>query len=320
MAEKKGNRKGSRPGVHYQKGLWGEQGHQVLPPPGTTASQPPDQRRKVSPNVTAPSLWEPAPTLTAQPSSPTLPGSESAQTNAGTAYPEAEPAPAGTNAPSTGNETFQLRQRVQRRGVSSLSNAELMSVALHADHESESVLARMQTLLTSYSLQQLLSIDFGLLREQYGLSEAKAAQLQAMLEVARRLTIPAEVEEYTIRSVLDAVNLVRPEMEYLDHEEMRELLLDTRLHVVSNLLLYQGTINSSVLRTAEIYLPAITRKCPNVIIFHNHPGGDPEPSNEDIAVTKQLVEAGKLLEVELVDHIIIGHNHRYVSLKERIAW
>src|SRR5437762_12727488 len=82
---------------------------------------------------------------------------------------------------------------------------------------------------------------------------------------------------------------------------------------------YQGTVNSSVLRAAEIFRPAVIRNCPGVIVCHNHPSGDPTPSPEDIAVTEQLVEAGKVLDIDLLDHLVIG-NHRFVSLKERLRW
>ena len=109
------------------------------------------------------------------------------------------------------------------------------------------------------------------------------------------------------------------EMAFLDHEQMRILILDTKNQVVENISRYQGTVNSSVLRAAEIYRPAILRNCPAVIICHNHPSGDPTPSPEDIAVTHQLVSAGQHLDIELVDHLVIG-NHRFVSLKERLRW
>ena len=109
------------------------------------------------------------------------------------------------------------------------------------------------------------------------------------------------------------------EMSYLDHEQMRILVLDTKNQVVENINRYKGTVNSSVLRAAEIYRPAIARNCPGVIICHNHPSGDPTPSPEDIEVTQQLVAAGRLLDIELIDHIVIG-KQRYVSLKERLRW
>jgi DNA repair protein RadC len=109
------------------------------------------------------------------------------------------------------------------------------------------------------------------------------------------------------------------DMMYLDTEQMRVLVLDTKHYVLANLTLYQGTINSAVLRTAEIFRPAITRKAPSIVVCHNHPSGDPLPSPEDEDVTTQLVAAGKVLEIEVLDHIIIG-NPGSVSLRERMNW
>ena len=100
---------------------------------------------------------------------------------------------------------------------------------------------------------------------------------------------------------------------------MHILLLDTKNQVIENIKRYKGTVNSSVLRIAEIMRPAIVRNCPRLIVCHNHPSGDPSPSPEDIDVTNQLVEAGKLLDIDLLDHLIIG-NPRYLSLKEKLQW
>jgi len=100
---------------------------------------------------------------------------------------------------------------------------------------------------------------------------------------------------------------------------MHILLLDTRNQVMEYIKRYKGTVNSSVLRIAEVIRPAITRNSPRVIVCHNHPSGDPTPSQEDIDVTEQLVRGAKLLDIEILDHIIIG-NPRYISLKERLAW
>src|SRR5713226_5936373 len=213
-----------------------------------------------------------------------------------------------------------LRERLQRRGASTLSNTELLSITLHTGQESEHIVPQIDALLTSLSLHQLLNADFGELCQQYRLGEAKAAQLQAVLEVARRLTLPSQEERYTVVSPFDAANLVRREMELLDHEELRVLLLNTKNQVVGNLLLYQGTIDSSVLRAAEVFRPAVARKCPHIIVCHNHPSGDPTPSPEDITVTEQLVQAGKFLDIDVLDHLIIGKDSRFVSLKERLRW
>ena len=214
----------------------------------------------------------------------------------------------------------QLREHLQLSGASVLSNAELLSIVLGTGSSSATVVSQIQTLFTSTSLPELLTIDFGEFSQTYHLGDTKAAQVLAVLELARRLTIPNKVEQYQIRSPADAANLVASEMAFLDHEELRVLCLDTKNYVVANIKLYQGTINSSVLRAAEIFRPAITRNCPGILICHNHPSGDPKPSPEDESVTRQLVAAAQVFDIDLVDHIIIGSNQRFLSLKERMMW
>ena len=214
----------------------------------------------------------------------------------------------------------QLRERLQVSGASVLSTAELLSIVLGTGASTPGVIRQMQTLIASMSLQELLTLDFGELSRKYLLGDAKAAQLQAVLELARRLTVPVTQERYQIISPADAANLVMADMSYLDHEELRVICLDTKNHVVANIRLYQGTLNSSVLRPAEIFRPAITRNCAGIIICHNHPSGDPKPSPEDEAVTLQLVEAARLFDIDFVDHIIVGSNQRFVSLKEKLRW
>jgi len=182
------------------------------------------------------------------------------------------------------------------------------------------MIRQMQTLFESTSLQELLILDFGELSREYWLGDAKAAQMQAVVELARRLTIPASKERYQITSPSDAASLVRSEMSFLDHEELRVLCLDTKNQVVANIKLYQGTLNSSVLRAAEIFRPAITRNCAGILLCHNHPSGNPTPSPEDEQVTLHLVQAAKLFEIDLVDHVIIGSGHRFFSLKEKLRW
>jgi DNA repair protein RadC len=212
-----------------------------------------------------------------------------------------------------------LRERLQHSGVQSLSNAELVSLVLRTATGSESIIEHVQTMLNTYSLQELLQVDFDELYRKHRLSDAKAAQLQAFLETARRLTLPPPSKRYQIICAQDAAKLVTPDMAFLDHEEMRILVLDTKNQVVANVVLYKGTVNSSVARVAEIFHVAVTRKCPGVIICHNHPSGSTEPSQEDIELTKLCVAAGKILEIELVDHLIIGAQS-FLSLRERLLW
>lgn len=215
-----------------------------------------------------------------------------------------------------------VREQLQLSGPQSLSMEELLALILSTESTTErvQVLRKIQKLFaTCGDLQGVLCAEFGEICLAHGFGEHRAAQLQAVLEFAKRLAAHAPEKKYQIRSVDDVVSLVRMDMMYLDTEQMRVLVLDTKNYVLANLCLYQGTINSAVLRAAEIFRPAIARKAAHLIVCHNHPSGDATPSPEDIEVTKQFVAAGQVLDIELLDHVIIG-NPRSVSLKELMHW
>src|SRR5579885_3120897 len=170
------------------------------------------------------------------------------------------------------------RERLQNYGAQALSNAELLAIILRTGTTRDNVLELSGKLLAKYGgLSGLMRVDFRELCSEYGLGEAKSAQLKAALEIGRRLGLMQPDEKYQIKSPADAANLVMMEMCYLDHEQMRILTLDTKNQVVENIGRYQGTVNSSVLRAAEIFRPAIMRNCPGVIICHNHPAAIPLP-------------------------------------------
>lgn len=212
------------------------------------------------------------------------------------------------------------RERLRNEGAENLSQTELLAIILRTGSQQDNVLELSTRLLAKYGgIKGLARISFAELCNEHGVGEAKASQLLAALEIGKRLSRVSTEEKYQIRSADDAARLIKMDMMYLTHEEMRILVLDTKNNVVENIARYKGTVNSSVLRAAEIFRPAVIRNCPSVIIAHNHPSGDPTPSPEDIEVTRQLVEAGHFLDIELLDHLIIG-NPRHVSLKERMHW
>ena len=212
------------------------------------------------------------------------------------------------------------RERLQKYGADLLSLAELLAIILRTGTTGENVIELASKLLAKYNgLAGLMSADFHELSAEHGLGPAKTAQLKAALELGKRLSMLQPEKRYQIKSSSDAANIVKLDMMYLDHEEMHILLLDTRNQLVERVRRYKGTVNSSVLRSAEIFRSAIVRNCPSVIICHNHPSGDPTPSPEDLDVTEQLVASGKLLDIEVLDHLIIG-NPRFVSLKQHMAW
>ena len=214
----------------------------------------------------------------------------------------------------------QLRERLQRYGSQTLLTEELLAIILSIGSPQADMLEVAEKLLTYYrGLGRLTQAERGDLKHEFGLGDLRVTLLQATLELGRRLSLPQTEDKYQIITPADAARLVMPEMSYLDHEQMRVLVLDTKNQVVCDLVLYRGTVNSSVQRAAEIFRPAIIRNCPSIIVCHNHSSGDATPSQEDITVTKQLVAAGQLLDVEVVDHLIIG-GHKFVSLKERLSW
>src|SRR5258708_5874239 len=212
------------------------------------------------------------------------------------------------------------RERLQHFGPQALSVAELLAIILRTGTRGDNALELANKLLAKYGgLPGLVRADHRELCAEHGIGEAKAAQVKAALEIGRRLALVQADTRYKIRTPADAANLVMLDLAYLDTEQMRILLLDAKGQLVEKVSLYQGTANSSVLRASEVFRPAIIRNCPGLILCHNHPSGDPAPSPEDIATTRQLVEAGPIPDLDRVDHIIIGHQ-RFASLKEHLRW
>ena len=152
--------------------------------------------------------------------------------------------------------------------------------------------------------------------DQYGLGEAKASQIKAAIELGRRLTLESPEERPAINSPADAAALVQYEMSALEQEHLRVILLDRRNRVMDTAEVYKGSVSSSQIRIGEVFKEAIRKNASAVVVVHNHPSGDPTPSPDDVAVTRAIVQAGKLLDVEVLDHLVIGQG-RWVSLKER---
>jgi DNA repair protein RadC len=212
------------------------------------------------------------------------------------------------------------RERLQKHGAEVLNTAELLAIILRTGTTRDNVIEMANKLLIKYGgLSGLMSAEFHELCTEYGLGMAKAAQLKAALELGKRLSLLQPDQKVQIKSADEAARLVRLDMMYLDHEEMHILVLDTKNHLIERVKQYKGTVYSSATRTSEIFRPAIIRNCPHIIVCHNHPSGDPTPSPEDMDFTRQLIKAADLLEIDLLDHLVIG-NPRYISLRERLHW
>lgn len=209
------------------------------------------------------------------------------------------------------------RERLESYGPGALSTAELLAIVLRTGVGGQNAIALATSLLARFhGLAGLARASLAELRQEKGLGLAKACQLKAALELGRRLLIASPDDRPQVRSPADAANLVLLEMAFLDQEHLRVILLDSRNYVANIASIYVGNVSTAVVRVSEVFREAVRSNSPQLIVVHNHPSGDPTPSPEDVRVTEQIVAAGKLLDVEVLDHLIIGRQ-RFVSLKER---
>lgn len=207
------------------------------------------------------------------------------------------------------------RERLQRHGANVLSAAELVAIILNTGRVGESVLPLSQRILDEHGgLSGLMRMEHIDLAKLDGVGPAKAAKLMAALEMGRRLTTILDDDKPRISSPEDVVRLYGVEMSFLEREELRVVLLDTKHHVKGSFTVANGTVNSANVRMAEVFTPAVKRNAPFVMLVHNHPTGDPTPSPADIRFTYEAVQAGALLDIGVLDHIIIGQG-RHASLK-----
>jgi DNA repair protein RadC len=203
--------------------------------------------------------------------------------------------------------------RLRYYGTGALSTIEVIAAVIQTD---DALRVANQCLGKFEGIDGMARASVDELCQIHGIGPAKAAQIKAALELGRRLLVASPHDRPQIKSPADAANLLMIEMGLLDHEQLRVVLLDTKNHVLAIETIYKGNVNSSIIRTAELFREPIRRNCAAIIVVHNHPSGDATPSPEDVRVTEQVVEAGKLLDIDVLDHLIIGQQ-RYVSLKER---
>lgn len=209
------------------------------------------------------------------------------------------------------------RERLEKQGAAALSLAELLAILIRVGVQGENALEVAQRVLARFKgLRGLQSASFIELSGERGIDRAKSAQIKAAIELGNRLSRERVTEKVTVNSPEDAAALIQYEMGGLDHEEIWTLLLDTRNRLIEIRHVYIGSLNSAFARSGELFKPAILNNAAGMILVHNHPSGDPNPSPDDISMTRNLVQAGKLLDIDLVDHLVITPDS-FVSLKER---
>ena len=209
------------------------------------------------------------------------------------------------------------RERLLRFGASTLSTPDLLAIVLRNGSRGENVLAMALRLISHYKgVHGLSRTPAAELARQRGMGPAKTAEVLAAFELGRRLAATSPEDRPVVTSPADAYNLLAAEMAGEEQEEIHTLLLDTKHHVIGSSLVYRGNVNTAVVRVGELFRDAVRANCVALIVAHNHPSGDPTPSEDDIRITKDIVQAGKLLQIEVLDHLVIGQQG-FVSLKER---
>lgn len=204
-------------------------------------------------------------------------------------------------------------QRLLQYGAGALSYAELLQVVLSAGDQPIGF-----ELVSEYkSLGTIARAGLAELQTFNGIGQQRAARLQATFELGKRLAKELPTDRPQVRSPSEIAQLFMPEMSLLEQEQMRIVLLDTKNRVSGIVTAYQGSVHTTVIRIAELFREAIRRNVPSIALVHNHPSGDATPSPEDCSITREVVKAGALLDIEIIDHIVIGENGRFVSLKER---
>ncbi|MBN6887876.1 DNA repair protein RadC [Cytobacillus horneckiae] len=209
------------------------------------------------------------------------------------------------------------RERLIQNGPASLSNHELIALLLRTGTKNESVLQLSNRLLNKFDgLRLLKDASLTEITEVNGIGAAKAVQVLAAVEIGRRISNLVFEERYAIRSPEDAANYVMNDMRFLSQEHFVCLYLNTKNQILSKQTIFIGSLNASIVHPREVYKEAFRQSAASIICLHNHPSGDPAPSREDIDVTKRLAECGKIIGIEILDHIIIGEK-KFVSLKEK---
>ncbi|HLQ73364.1 MAG TPA: DNA repair protein RadC [Bacillota bacterium] len=209
------------------------------------------------------------------------------------------------------------RERLLNMGARYLSNKELLAILLVSGTRDESVMQLSNRLLMHFEgLNYLSEATIEELTTIRGIGVAKGVMLLAAIELGKRMSEYKPEDRLTIRSPEDGANYVMEEMRHLKQEHFVALFLNTKNEVIKRKTIFIGSLNTSVVHPRELFREAVKRSSASIICLHNHPSGDPTPSNEDIHVTKRLSEAGKVIGIEVLDHIIIG-DRKFISLKEK---
>ena len=211
------------------------------------------------------------------------------------------------------------RERLFKYGPQALKTSELLAILIRVGNLEETAVQVAEKLLRKYdgNLRRMAGETEKQLSDGIkGLGESKAAQIMAAFELGKRLSAFTGNERPQISSPGDVARIFMPRLRYLNTETFHVLSLDAKNYVTKQRRIFEGSLDISIVHPREIFKFALEESAAAIIIVHNHPSGDPTPSKDDVKITKQLMEAGKILDIPVLDHIIIGDG-RYVSLREQ---
>jgi DNA repair protein RadC len=209
------------------------------------------------------------------------------------------------------------RERLQKFGPEALSAQELLALVIGRGIPNKSVMNIAQELLAKFgNIKAISQATIEELSQIKGIGLAKAAQIKACFELGRREELEPELKHFDIKDPEAVVKAIRASIKDKAKEHFKLILLNPRNKIIGISTISIGTLNASLVHPREVFKDAITHSAASVVLAHNHPSGDPEPSEDDLKITKKLVDSGKILGIEVLDHIIIGKNN-FCSFKER---
>jgi len=209
------------------------------------------------------------------------------------------------------------REKLIKYGSKSLSNSELIGILLRVGSKKDTAITLGQKILreNEKGLLNLVNATPESLNKYHGISNAKAATLLAAVELGKRISTTKAEDTFKITSPQDVSALVMEDMRYYKKEYFKIILLDTKNKVIDIMTISIGSLNSSIVHPREVFLEAVKKSSASIVLLHNHPSGEVQPSREDINITQRLIKAGEIMGIKVLDHIIIGDG-KYLSFKE----
>lgn len=208
------------------------------------------------------------------------------------------------------------RERFLKHGPEALSDSELFAIFLRVGNKEENAVEMSDRLINEYGLNNLFDCSLKELQKIKGIGPSKAMQILAMAELGKRYS-QSKNPVKKISHAKDVFDLFHERLKDKKQEEFHVLMLNNKNHIIKEQIIYKGTLDAAIVEPREIFKEALRNSAAKIILVHNHPSGDPQPSDEDVEVTRRLIETGKILNIQVLDHVIIG-NGGYFGLKERL--